>query len=168
MNNLAEKKTRMQQLQKSSGSSFAQEASRDDLVVAYLMHRISNLSKEALADLAELAPQIVNCEDRTTYDEIAETMREIICPELIGDPQKGIAGDADGATIEKWMEWVGSKIKEKRKSAELTQVELAQKSNLPQSHISRLESGQHSPSHKTLVRIANALDIPVSELDTVN
>ena len=49
--------------------------------------------------------------------------------------------------------------------AELTQVELAEKSGIPQSHISRLESNKHSPSRATLKRIAKALKVDLSELD---
>ncbi|MDM8008608.1 MAG: helix-turn-helix transcriptional regulator [Phycisphaerae bacterium] len=42
---------------------------------------------------------------------------------------------------------------------------LASKSGLPQSHISRLEAGRHSPSHKTLEKLASALAVPVNRLD---
>jgi transcriptional regulator with XRE-family HTH domain len=43
--------------------------------------------------------------------------------------------------------------------------QLARRSGLRQSHISRLERGRHSPSCVTLEKIAQALGIPVSQLD---
>lgn len=145
------------------------EASETDLAVAVLVHRISRLPKESLADLAELAPELARCEDSKTFSEIAETIREIMFPELIGDLHVGKAGDTNAtAGLDRRIEWIAAKIKEERRKAALTQKELAEKSNLPQSHISRLEAGKHSPSFKTLERLAQALGISVGELDPAN
>jgi len=47
----------------------------------------------------------------------------------------------------------------------MTQQQLAEKAGLPQSHISRLEAGMHSPSHKTLEKIAAAMEIAMGDLD---
>jgi transcriptional regulator with XRE-family HTH domain len=47
----------------------------------------------------------------------------------------------------------------------MTQVELAQRSSLPQSHISRLEAGKHSPTQTTLEKLAQALDANLSDLE---
>jgi len=63
------------------------------------------------------------------------------------------------------MDFVGKKIRERREAAGLTQEQLAEKSGLPQSHISRLENARHSPSRSTLDKIASALQISLADLD---
>lgn len=67
--------------------------------------------------------------------------------------------------LQRWMDYVGKKIRNRREEAGLTQGQLAEKSGLPQSHISRLENSVHSPSRSTLEKIANALQISVAEFD---
>ena len=67
--------------------------------------------------------------------------------------------------MNRWLRRVSGRIREARKNAGLTQNELAAKSGLPQSHISRIENARHSPSHATREKIARALGIPVSRLD---
>ncbi|OHB75234.1 MAG: hypothetical protein A2W31_11590 [Planctomycetes bacterium RBG_16_64_10] len=63
------------------------------------------------------------------------------------------------------MAFVSAKIRDCRKAAGLTQQQLEEKTGLPQSHISRLENGEHSPSHATLEKIAKALNMPVTMFD---
>jgi transcriptional regulator with XRE-family HTH domain len=56
-------------------------------------------------------------------------------------------------------------IKELQLKAGWTQEQLAAESGLPQSHISRLEAGKHSPSRATLEKIAKALGVDVAVFD---
>ena len=137
----------------------------EQIVIAFLVKRLSELPKEAMADLAALAPALAGCRDEATFLEIAETMREIVFPELVGQVREGRLGEASSERLTKRAESIGGKIKSRRKELGLTQEQLAQKSELPQSHISRLEAGKHSPSHRTLEKIAAALEIPVGDLD---
>lgn len=51
-----------------------------------------------------------------------------------------------------------------RESAELSQAELAKISGVSQSHISKLEIGDDSPTLKTLQKLAEALNVSVQEL----
>ncbi|MEI7766230.1 MAG: helix-turn-helix transcriptional regulator [Phycisphaerae bacterium] len=67
--------------------------------------------------------------------------------------------------VTKWGLFVGKKIRKLRQARGWTQKVLAQKSRLPQSHISRLEVGKHSPGFLTVDRLAAALDVAVGELD---
>ena len=55
-----------------------------------------------------------------------------------------------------------NRIAEIRKNRDLTQTELAERAGLPQSNISRAESGQSSIEVKC--RIAGALDLPVPDV----
>ena len=59
---------------------------------------------------------------------------------------------------------ISERIKELRKSKSLTQDELAAKSNLSKNAIWNYENNKRQPNIETLKKIANALDIPVSEL----
>lgn len=137
-----------------------------DIAVAFLVQRITTLPKESLADLASLATDFAECSDAETFQEILQTIKEILFPEIVGAYQEGSAGAAvPTENLKRRMAWIGSKIKEKRKAQGLTQEQLAEMSGLPQSHISRLEGGRHSPSFKTLEKIALALSISVGELD---
>ena len=140
-----------------------EDLSPEVLVAAYLMNRIANLPKESLQDLASLAPELAECDNAEAFREIAETVREILFPELLGDIDRAEIENTE--KLRRHTEWTAGKIKTAREKAGLTQEELARKSGLPQSHISRLENAQHSPSQKTLERIAKALNMAPSALD---
>lgn len=57
------------------------------------------------------------------------------------------------------------KLKKFRKEKHITQKDLAQKSGISYSMVTKLETGeQKNPSLRTLSKIASALDIPVSDL----
>ena len=58
----------------------------------------------------------------------------------------------------------GNILQELRKQAELTQVDLAQKSGLSQAAISRLERGNRWPVFRTLNVLSEALNIDLGKL----
>ena len=60
---------------------------------------------------------------------------------------------------------LGRKIKEARFRQGMSQYELAEKSGVDQSHISRIENGTLSAQLDTLTAIANALDVKLSLTD---
>jgi DNA-binding XRE family transcriptional regulator len=53
---------------------------------------------------------------------------------------------------------IARQLTELREKHQLTQVELAEKTGLPQAQISRIERGVVSPTSATLAKIAEALD----------
>ena len=59
---------------------------------------------------------------------------------------------------------LGEAIRTRRKQAELSQEELAEKADLSTVFISRVERGKESPSMDSLVKIARALKTRVSDL----
>ena len=60
---------------------------------------------------------------------------------------------------------VGSEIKRIRLQLNLSQIELAEKAGISQSHVCRLEKGVHVPEHSTIERIATAMDVSPSQID---
>lgn len=61
-------------------------------------------------------------------------------------------------------ETLGHKIKALRKIKNLSQEKLADKADLSQQHISRIENGLTFPCVSTLNKIANVLNTPIDEL----
>ncbi|MBW2731654.1 MAG: helix-turn-helix domain-containing protein [Deltaproteobacteria bacterium] len=59
---------------------------------------------------------------------------------------------------------VGKKIRKLRKQAGFTQRDVALRSGLTVSYLSRLENDRITPSVKTLRRVADALEVPISLL----
>ncbi len=59
---------------------------------------------------------------------------------------------------------VGERIRCIRKSAEMTQAELAEALNMEQSEISRIERGERKLSVHCLMQIASVLTVPVQKL----
>jgi transcriptional regulator with XRE-family HTH domain len=55
-------------------------------------------------------------------------------------------------------------LKESRKSAQLTQVQLSSALNLSQASYQRYEKGDREPSITTLINIANILNMPIDIL----
>lgn len=59
---------------------------------------------------------------------------------------------------------VNDKIREARKKAGITQKQLAKKLGVSSAMIAQYETGKRNPKMQTLEKIANALEIPVSDL----
>lgn len=100
--------------------------------------------------------------------EILETMLEIILPEdRIGGVAKGLR--APSADLQERLlssrRYIGEQIKKRRESLGMTQLALAKKAKIPQSHVSRLERGKHAPTRLTIERVAEALRIAPEKLD---
>lgn len=102
-------------------------------------------------------------------DDILYIVRAI--KEVLEGPNGGVTrhtvetAEPKSEGYRKWVSWISARVLEKRKLAGLTQEQLAEKSGLPQSHISRIETGKHSPSHATLEKIAKALNKPMTVFD---
>ena len=59
---------------------------------------------------------------------------------------------------------VGERIREARLAANLTQERLAELAEMDRQAINRIEQGHASPLLDNLIRIAHALDLPLSDL----
>ena len=143
----------------------------EHIAVAFLLKRFKELPPESFRDIVSLMQAWTNPE---TPDEdrcgIFETVREILFPELIGGIRRveTVPVEQMAKSVKRRAEHIGKTIQDMRSEKGWTQMELAEKSGLQQSHISRLEAGVHSPSWKTLEKIANALGVEVGHLDPSN
>lgn len=59
---------------------------------------------------------------------------------------------------------LGKRVKHFRRLSRLTQAQLAEKADLSVNYISEIENGTASPTLKTLLKLAQALDVEVEEL----
>jgi ribosome-binding protein aMBF1 (putative translation factor) len=134
------------------------------LAIAVLVDRIRTLPKEDRNDLFALVEALETAQTEEDRDAVARGMREILRQQK-SQLQPMILGGEPSEGLQRWMGFVSDRIRHFREQAGLTQQELADKTGLRQSHISRLEQGHHSPSALTLEKIAGALGIAISELD---
>ena len=133
-----------------------------NLAVAILVDKFIALSKEEKDDVCTLMNELANTQSPDEITEIFQTIEEILSQRKIALTKMDFdAESSDG----NWKAFVSKTIREQRRVAGITQAELAEKSGLLQSHISRLENGQYSATRITLVKISKALGIPLSKLD---
>jgi DNA-binding XRE family transcriptional regulator len=133
------------------------------MAVAVLVERIRGLPKEDKDDLFELSKVLFNAENEEDTQCAARAFQEIL-------DQKSarvmpLAVDEEPSNLEGWLSFVSRRIKTAREEAGLTQEALEEVTGLPQSHISRLENGVHSPSSATLEKIAKATNKPMAYFD---
>jgi len=60
--------------------------------------------------------------------------------------------------------YLGKQVKYLRHLANFTQAQLAEKTNLSVNYVSEIETGIASPTLKTLLKLAQALDVEIKEL----
>lgn len=135
------------------------------MAIALLTDRIRNLPKDDKADFFELAMELPNVTSEEEFQSIQVAMREILVQKPIRVRRMDLSRTEAGPGLQKWKDYASERIRTLRTQAGLTQGELAAKSGLPQSHISRLENGVHSPNRMTLEKIASALEQPISVFD---
>ena len=71
------------------------------------------------------------------------------------------------AKINRLLDALAERMRERRKSLGITQEQLAEKSGLSANYIAKLEIGHGVPSLGTLVRLAEALEVETYELIAV-
>lgn len=162
---------------KSSGSGNAVAASdwRDALAqfvpdeapfacaLTVLLDRTRRLSRDDRDDLFALLP-LLSADGEEEREAAVRAVREI----LEQSPVEVLpmeSGEPESAVLRRWKTRVGRRIREARERAGLTQIQLARRSGLPQSHISRIENAEHGPTALTREKIAVALGLPADAFD---
>ncbi len=146
-----------------NGAAFVSGDNSFALAIAVLRERVSGLSKEDQNDLYQLLPAILGSDEEERLSAV-QAVNEILAqsPDQIAQHEYVNTPEED---LQSWLTFVSARIRDARKEANMTQDQLAEKTGIPQSHISRLEQGDHSPTFKTLEKIAAAVGRPVSHFD---
>jgi DNA-binding XRE family transcriptional regulator len=135
--------------------------------VATVIARMVQLDEQDQKDLWECVKDLGSLKTRQDVDDAMKTIIEILEPtdkSSLAMSSSALDDLHPRQTHESWLVWISEKLRTLRKQQNLTQGELAERAGLPQSHISRLERGVHSPSMKTLKKLANALQVDVGKL----
>jgi DNA-binding XRE family transcriptional regulator len=133
------------------------------MAIAVLVERIRSLPKEDKDDLFHLSKALFDARDDEELKAAQNAFQEILDQKSTTTILMPMTEEP--THISKWLSFVGNRIKTARDEAGLTQESLAELTGLPQSHISRLENGLHSPSSATLEKIAKATGKPESFFD---
>ncbi|MFO8070538.1 MAG: helix-turn-helix transcriptional regulator [Polyangia bacterium] len=95
-------------------------------------------------------------EDGTITDCGADAVIEIAAGRSTGEPANGVSDDLAVRVAER--------LKAYREGHNLTQRVMAKRIGMAPSNYNRLESGKHTPTPPTLLRIAEAMGIPLGRL----
>ncbi len=133
------------------------------MALTVLEAKARSLSPADRADLLEVIREFMTTDDEESRESAASTILEILEPNR-GTVRRVSLGEGT-ATKTPWTASISKKIRELRIAAKLTQEELAARSGLTQSHICRLERGEHSPNGLTLEKLAQGLGVPLARLD---
>ncbi len=133
-----------------------------NLAIAVIVDRIRSLPQPDREDLFELTKALVCAQSEEEFESASRAMAEIL--DQSGSGVQVVPSEEPTEELRTWMGHIGGRIRELRVQAGLTQSQLAEKSGLPQSHISRLEQARHSPSAMTIEKLANALGVPPQHL----
>ncbi len=161
-----------QQLQLASANiNGTLESSLTAAAVATVVARMVQLDPADQSDLFECMKDLSTIKSREDAEETMKTILEILEPrghESSRLKDSLVEEIPSRQNHESWLIWISQKLKSLREERSLTQAELARRAGLLQSHISRLEAGRHSPSMKTLQKLADALKIDVNSLSLLS
>lgn len=137
------------------------------IALGVVFDRVSGLPQDDKDDLFEVARAYAVAGEGTEEQQSAHRAMLEILDQSQGTLRtlQSIDPTAPDVGPTAWCDQVRSRIHGLRKQRGWSQVELANQAGLTQSHVSRLESGMHSPSSLTVEKIAKAFGVPPSELD---
>lgn len=132
------------------------------------LNRFLGLPEKKQVRLMELVRLYQTASDEEEQQEIKCVMGEVLFRGQSAVKASPVGDDVtpdEKRKLQSHRNYVAQQIKKQRSKAGLTQVELAKKTGLPQTHICRLELGQHAPTYKTIERIAKVLGVDPGVLD---
>ena len=132
------------------------------LAVEVIRDRIQRLPTDDANDLHELLPALFSS-DEEEVEAAAQAVAEILAARPVAIRPLEVENGAE--PLQQWIEHASRRIRKLRKERGLTQEQLAERAGLPQSYISRLENGEHSPTAKTIEKLARGLGVPAKEID---
>ncbi|HMN42711.1 MAG TPA: helix-turn-helix domain-containing protein [Phycisphaerales bacterium] len=147
--------------------TLTQEQQKWLLAIGIVTDRMARLTKEDSDLMLGFFQDLNAAESDEDRNAALEAMFELLEGKPVGVRKLDLERETndEGGKLQAWKEWVSAKIREVRNQKGLTQEQLAEKTGLPQSHLSRIENAKHSPSRVTLEKIADALGVPVKLFD---
>jgi ribosome-binding protein aMBF1 (putative translation factor) len=99
-------------------------------------------------------------------NEISDVLAEVLFsgPGTKASRIENEPSEDSGESLQQHRNYIGNKIKKYRRKLRMSQEKLAQKAGIPQSHVSRLENGQHEPTYLTIEKLSQALNVRPSDL----
>lgn len=136
------------------------------MATGVILGRITKLPAEDSEELFALLKEYVQAEGDEDRAAANDAIMEILEPDVLMAMSFDLTEDGARSTnLKQWTAWVSERIRGLRQEQGLTQEQLAEKSGLPQSHISRIENAKHSPSRMTVEKLADALGVEVGYFD---
>jgi DNA-binding XRE family transcriptional regulator len=135
------------------------------LALSVLVERLQSLSSADRDALLELLVAMGKSEDAEEKRDMVRAMEEILTQAPVVVHQMAMDDAPMPKGLKTWSVHVGKRVRKLRKKASMSQSELADKAGLDQSHISRIENAEYSPTHMTLEKIADALGVPVDDFE---
>jgi transcriptional regulator with XRE-family HTH domain len=130
----------------------------------------AHMEKESLNSL-EMDREVIRCKTcglvqyRTRTGNCRRCVRalpqrlEFLIPPAPAEEVEGAETPSDKFANQKTVENIGQRIRQLRESRGMTQSQLQSKSKVSRSYLSRIESGQMTPSLGTLEKISEALNV---------
>ena len=134
------------------------------LAISILDESFRELPLVDRADIFKLLNLLRKETDEDERQNIVSTIEEILSQKEYASTPLDMAEQPEDEPG-KFAKFCAEKIKKIRVAAGWSQTELAEKSGIPQSYISRIESAQHTPTHKTLKKLAAAFGVDLGQLD---
>lgn len=133
---------------------------------------VDSLSKGLNQQKTETIRKLLDVADKAVTEiemkRVAEAITECMCRESYSELKsiETLLADNEGkAGLQRHRSHVSSQVVKYRVEKGWTQQQLAEKSGLPQSHISRIERCQLAPTQLTIGRLASAFGIKKEMLD---
>jgi transcriptional regulator with XRE-family HTH domain len=131
----------------------------------------ANMEKEAMLHSLEMDREVIRCKTcglvqyRTRTDNCRRCVRalparmEYLIPQEV--PQEQVPAETISPKFanQETVENIGQRIRQLRESRSMTQSQLQSRSKVSRSYLSRIESGQMTPSLGTLEKISEALNV---------
>ena len=135
------------------------------MAIGIVIERVSGLPVQDRQDLFELVKALETVGSEEELEAIRSGMVEILDQEKYKAVPFTFDTADTPAGLTKWNQHVDTSIRALREAANKTQVDLARECGLTQSHISRIEHAELSPSHRTVDRIAKSLGVEANRID---
>lgn len=132
------------------------------VALALIETKVKSLPPADRDDLLEVIREFMTADNEEAREAAAMAITEILEPTKASVRKEDLSVSHAPA---QWVSYISKRIRDLRIAAGLTQEQLADRSGLTQSHICRLERGEHSPNGLTLSKIAKGLGVPITDLD---